>query len=39
MDNLKSNFYVKFFFSIHKVVNDLDSFFCDTVKELQCYTE
>lgn len=39
MVNLKSKLFVYLFYSIHKVVNDLDSFFSDTVKELQCYTE
>lgn len=37
MDNFKSKIF--FYFSIHKVVNDLDSFFADTVKELNCYSE
>lgn len=38
MVNLKSNLII-LFCSIHKVVNDLDTFFSDTVKELNCYTE
>lgn len=38
MDNSKSNL-LFYSYSMHKVVNDLDTFFNDTVKQLHCYSE